>query len=263
MQHLFYDWNKVKNQINENDPFLLLDYDGTLTPLRKTPDEAILAVKTRRLIEALSKLDNCKVTLVSGRSVKNLKQFAQFKNVTYIGNHGFETQDARCNYNVPLKKDVRYALWNTHKHLRDSLSDINGIIIEDKRFTISAHHQMVSPTHLHRIKVTVKEIMSKCVRNDELSLFESKNVIEIRPTGGWNKGWAAKKVLSKYNNFLPICIGDDITDEDMFESFKGIGINIRVGKCVDSKADYYVDNVSEVQHFLNCVFELKYKKTKS
>jgi trehalose 6-phosphate phosphatase len=263
MQHLFYDWDKVKNQIKENDSFLLLDYDGTLTPLRKIPDKAILAVKTRRLIEAISKLDNCKVSLVSGRSVKSLKQLVQFKNLTYIGNHGFQTHDEKCNSNVLLHKDVRYALWNAHKRLYESLSDIKGIIIENKKFTISVHYRMVSPIHLGRIRNTVQEIMRKCVRNDQLSLFDGKNVIEIRPTGVWNKGWAAKKVLSKYNNFLPICIGDDITDEDMFEAFKGIGINIRVGKCADSKAEYYVDNVSEVQHFLNCVFDLKNKNTGS
>lgn len=263
MQHLFYNWNKVKTQIKKNDSFLLLDYDGTLTPLRKTPDEAILAVRTRRLIEAISKLDNCKVTLVSGRSVKDLKQLAQFKNVTYIGNHGFETQDEKYNSNVSLHKDIRYALWNTHKRLCESLCDIKGIIIENKKFTISVHYRMVSPIQFPRIRNTVQEIMRECARNDQLSLFDEKNTIDIRPTGGWNKGWAAKKVLSKYSNFIPICIGDDITDEDMFEAFKGIGINIRVGKCVGSKAEYYVDNVSEVCHFLDCIFDLKNKNTKS
>jgi trehalose-phosphatase len=259
MEHVFNDWNSIKNKIRENDPFLLLDYDGTLTPLRKTPNEAILALKTRRLIEAISKLENCKISLVSGRSIKNLKKLAQFKNVTYIGSHGFETQDAKSNYNVALHKDVWYALWNTHKRLCESLSDIKGIIIENKKFTISVHYRMVSPVHLRRIKVIVREIMRECVRVDQLCLFDGKNAIEIRPNGGWNKGWAAKKVLSKYNGYLPICIGDDATDEDMFESFKGVGINIRVGKCPDSKAEYYVENVSEVQHFLDCIFDLKNK----
>lgn len=260
MQHLFDDWNKIKKQIVENAPFLLLDYDGTVTPLRKTPDEAILAVKTRRLIDAISRLENCKVTLVSGRSVKNLKELAKFKNVTYIGNHGFETQDLLNNCNVALSKDIRYALWITHKRLVESLSDINGIIIEDKKFTISVHYRMVSPTHLRKIRMMIREIMRDCVRLDQLSLFDVKNIIVIRPTGEWNKGWAAKRVLSSYKGYLPICIGDDITDEDMFVSFKGVGINIRVGKCSDSIADYYVNNVSEVQHFLDCVFDLKKQK---
>ena len=263
MQHLFNDWNHIKNLITQNDPFLLLDYDGTLTPLRNTPDEAILAVKTRRLIESLSKLDNCKVSIVSGRSVKNLKQFAPCKNVIYIGNHGFETQDAKSNCNVALTKDVKYALWLTHKRLYETLSDISGIIIENKKFSLSVHYRLVSPANLRKIQATVREIMRECVRLDQLSLFYGKNVIEIRPTGDWNKGWAAKKVLSKYNGFMPVCIGDDVTDEDMFSSFKGCGISIRVGKSIKSSADYYVDNVSEVQHFLDCVFDLKYKPINS
>lgn len=80
-------------------------------------------------------------------------------------------------------------------------------------------------------------------------------VLEVRPVIEWNKGKAVEFLLeslglSNNDEFLPIFIGDDKTDEDAFkvlkESNRGFGILVSsVPK--ESNAFYSLRDPSEVQ----------------
>ncbi|WP_202800216.1 trehalose-phosphatase [Pontibacter sp. BAB1700] len=56
--------------------------------------------------------------------------------------------------------------------------------------------------------------------------------------------------LSK-GNYIPLYIGDDITDEDAFAELQGQGIGILVGEHDDkTAATYRLESVDEVRVFL-------------
>ena len=48
---------------------LLLDYDGTLTPIVAHPDLAVLSAETRRVLTTLAEMPDVSVCIMSGRSV--------------------------------------------------------------------------------------------------------------------------------------------------------------------------------------------------
>jgi trehalose 6-phosphate phosphatase len=57
-----------------------------------------------------------------------------------------------------------------------------------------------------------------------------KRVLEVRPSGSWNKGTAVAKVLREpwARGRVPVYIGDDRTDFDAFRVMKGRGLGVRV-----------------------------------
>ena len=90
-----------------------------------------------------------------------------------------------------------------------------------------------------------------------------KMVIEIRPPIVWDKGkavlWVMKRLqfISEAASILPICIGDDVTDEDTFFAVKDIGITVRVGKTDKTQASYFVENPEDVIIFLEYILKVK------
>jgi trehalose-phosphatase len=93
-----------------------------------------------------------------------------------------------------------------------------------------------------------------------LKLRPGKEILEILPAIDWNKGKAAKQVLLleslQKKSFIPICVGDDVTDEDLFRVFRNKGLTVRVGRSSASCAEYFVNDTNEVQQLLGALVDL-------
>ncbi len=78
-----------------------LDYDGTLSPIAPTPDEAVLAMSTRAALKNLAADSRYKTAIVTGRAVWKIKEILDIPGIAYIGNHGFEIESPEFsrNYN--------------------------------------------------------------------------------------------------------------------------------------------------------------------
>eukprot|EP00965_Chrysotila_dentata_P256258 6212488-Pleurochrysis_carterae.AAC.2 len=86
-----------------------------------------------------------------------------------------------------------------------------------------------------------------------------KMVYELRPSVNWNKGKAVEWLLEqikkeKHETYMPIYIGDDVTDEDAFQvmdELGGFGIIVHENPIRDNTAaSFALRNPSEVQQFL-------------
>ena len=69
---------------------LLLDYDGTLSPIAKHPDLAVMPPETKMVLERLSNHPDVFIAIISGRSQANVKEMVGIDGITYAGNHGME-----------------------------------------------------------------------------------------------------------------------------------------------------------------------------
>lgn len=58
---------------------LLLDYDGTLTPIVAHPDLAVIPPETKALLEDLSNVPNIFLAIISGRNPDNVKQMVMIQ----------------------------------------------------------------------------------------------------------------------------------------------------------------------------------------
>lgn len=69
---------------------LLLDYDGTLSPIAPRPELANLPDTNRDLLQTIISQPNVVVAIISGRGIESAKDKVGFDNFIYAGNHGYE-----------------------------------------------------------------------------------------------------------------------------------------------------------------------------
>lgn len=262
MDYLFNKWDGFKEKLKDEYIFLFLDYDGTLTPIVETPEKAIISQRTKNLLERLSKSPKCKIAIISGRVLKDIKNKVGLKNIIYVGNHGSEIKGPKIKFESPMSPGCRAILKRIKTELTQRLSLIKGIIIEDKGFSLSVHFRLVDKKQIPQVKTIVHETTIVYVVRNEVKIKPGKMVLEIRAAGEWNKGkvvlWllARQKFIIKDRTTIPIYIGDDVTDEDAFKALKDKGLTIFVGRPKPSYARYYLKNPKEVVELLRRILSL-------
>lgn len=264
MKYLFSYWERVRKTLKGKHVYLFLDYDGTLTPIVKTPNKAFMPKKTRKLLRHLSGMPNYKLAIISGRALCDIKRKVGLKNnIVYVGNHGFEINGPRIKFKSPVPLKYRWALEKIKAELQKRLSSVRGILIEDKGFSLSLHYRLVDKKNISKVKTEFyAALILYEVRND-VSVRTGKKVLEIRPPIAWDKGKVVMWLLARHKfaigpkkkEVLPIYIGDDKTDEDAFESLKGRGITIFVGKPKKTEAQFYLKDPQDVARFLGAILK--------
>jgi len=263
MKYLFSRFNKIKKLFNNKFILLLLDYDGTLTPIVKTPGKAILHKKAKELLRKLSRIPYCKISIISGRGLEDIKKMVGVKGIVYAGNHGLEIGGPEIKFESQVPLRLKSIIRNIVADMQRRLLGIKGALIEDKGLTLSIHYRLVNRKDLPAFKKVISEVINPYVAHGKIKVNEGKKVYEIKPPVEWNKGkvvlWllARQQFISGVKNVLPIYIGDDLTDEDAFKALKREGLTVFVGKPGYSKADYYLKGTEEVGKFLRLILNLK------
>src|SRR5215470_12977731 len=69
-------------------PVVFLDYDGTLTPIRDRPEEAVISDGMRKAVQRLA--ERVPVIVVSGRDREVVQRLMGLDNLIVAGDHGFD-----------------------------------------------------------------------------------------------------------------------------------------------------------------------------
>ncbi|MBK6265568.1 trehalose-phosphatase [Marivirga sp. S37H4] len=233
-------------------PVLFLDYDGTLTPIVSDPDEAILSDKARNVVSKLSK--QITVAVISGRDRKDIQSKINLDSLIYAGSHGFDISgpDGMEMQYEPGRKTLP-ALDEAEKRLNEKLQDVEGAWVERKKFAIAVHYRNVADK---KVEVVKNAVLEELEVYRELKKGSGKKILELKPDIDWDKGkalnWLMEELKLDANEYIPIFIGDDITDEDALQAVKDKGIGIMVGSH-DQKtaATYRLKNTEEAIEFLD------------
>lgn len=228
---------------------LFLDYDGTLVPIKRRPELALLHPRRRRILTNLS--EKALLSIVSGRSLPELRTLVGIDNIAYIGNHGMEIYLNDKYWIHPKAETVTLLLKDFLRSIEQKTGDFKGIFIEDKGLTGSIHYRLLAPGKRDKLK----DIINEEIRTTKglLRIAEGKMVYEIRPNLEWDKGKGVTELirwLDLKKEPLKIYIGDDITDEDVFRVLGKDDLTILVGNREDSNALHRLKDVKEVWIFL-------------
>jgi trehalose 6-phosphate phosphatase len=252
MEHLLRGWRTLEKRLTSSALLLLMDYDGTLTPIMKRPEEAVLSADMKRLLSQL--LKHYPTAIISGRSLKDIRKLVGLRKIYYAGNHGLEIYGSGLKLVNPEAKRLASTVSEICGDLKSELGNIDGVIIEDKGLTASIHYRLVAPEKLRELKRIFTETTRQHLRNGRIKITSGKKVLEIRPKIDWDKGKAVLwiiDVLKPKGGALPIYLGDDETDEDAFRALRDRGMTILVTKAPrKSNAEYFLRNVDEVKLFL-------------
>jgi len=249
-------WNKLQ----EREPVFFLDYDGTLTPIVSKPEEAFISEEMRDTLKQLA--DYFTVAIITGRDTQDVKDFIKLENLIYAGSHGYSILGPDGLFKEHEKaEEIIPALDRIEKELEEEFAEkTEGIQVERKRYAIAVHYRNARESDVPVVQETVKKMLDKY---EGFKQGEGKKVVEIKPDIDWHKGKAVLWILdalglNNRDRYLPIFIGDDITDEDAFRTLQNDGLGILVGTHGQKTAAHYsLKNVFQVKEFFEVVLQNK------
>src|SRR5690606_34369556 len=227
---------------------LLLDYDGTLTgfqdnPQNAGPDEQLLA-----LLDKINDLDQTHTVIISGRDRDTLERWFKDKDYTMITDHGVWAKEKDQSWK-PLERLRTDWMENIRPVLETFVDRTPGTFIEEKKYSLAWHYRKADPELAQIRTIELNTVVTSLISNNELTVLNGNKVIEIK-SSRVNKGRAAAYLLSRKNYDFILAIGDDWTDEYMFEEIPNWAYSIKVGY-QKSKAKYYVKSTQEVRQLLH------------
>jgi trehalose 6-phosphate phosphatase len=222
------------------------DFDGTLCPIADSPDDVVLAPTMSSLLRFMSASNRMTLAVISGRLLADIAERCP-RNVVIGGNHGLQLCGRGICFEHREAASFQRQIAVACEELQQVICAWPGAWVEDKRLTATVHYRRVlnqRPGLLFAVKKRLSQIA--------LGLFvrEGKDALDVLPCVDWDKGSALRYILQEAGPFEAcICLGDDLTDEAMFRS-NCSQLNIVVGKCDNTGANYYLSGPEEVECFL-------------
>lgn len=234
-----------------------MDFDGTLSKLAAHPEHAIFSKNMKQAVLNLIRSKRFQVSIVSGRSLKSVKQKVGIKNIFYAGNHGFEVSGPNFSWKLACVEAVEKEMPQIAQALK-KVGKIPGVYLEEKKISLSVHFRHTPKKLLSSLKKEIKKAAKPFMDRGLVKIHRGKKIFEVRPNLSWDKGRVVELLIKKLQleRSLNIFIGDDITDEDAFKVLRNKNFGIKVGSLSGSWARYGLKNTEEVEKFLVQAFSL-------
>ncbi|KAL0385573.1 UNVERIFIED_CONTAM: putative alpha,alpha-trehalose-phosphate synthase [UDP-forming] 9 [Sesamum radiatum] len=241
---------------------IFLDYDGTVvsqSSMVKSPSPEVVNV-----LNALCNDPNNTVFIVSGRGRSSLSAWlAPCEKLGLAAEHGFFLRWDKTSEWESLAADLD---WKeiVEPIMKQYTEATDGSSMEVKDSALVWHHQDADPDFGSCQAKELLDHLENVLANEPAVVRRGQHIVEVKPQGV-TKGSVAEKVLStlasngKAPDFV-VCIGDDRSDEDMFEtilnavSSSTLPAVPEIFACTvgqkPSKAKYYLDDTGDVVRLL-------------
>ncbi|CAN5312340.1 bifunctional alpha,alpha-trehalose-phosphate synthase (UDP-forming)/trehalose-phosphatase [soil metagenome] len=228
---------------------LFLDYDGTLREMEREPRAAKPTPEIRELLQGLQKLRNVDVLLVSGRSHQDLELFFPEPDFSCVAEHGATFRRAGQREWVQWDRDISYA-WK--EEIRELLRlyehSTPGSWVEEKRTSLVWHHRKTDPEFGTWKANQLTHELGTMMANEPVKIRQGRKIVEVT-SAQVSKGVAIRRLLHEHDYGAILCVGDDQTDESMFELDQPNLISIKIG-AEPSRARYRVADPAAFRRFL-------------
>lgn len=230
---------------------LLLDYDGTLAPLRRNPERAVAYPGVYTILDEMLARGRTRVVVVSGRPAAELVPLLPLKRQPEIwGAHGWErlTSDGRAEV-APLAQETREALDEAQRLIADIVPV--ALRCEVKHASVAVHWRGLSSQLVEWVRQAARDAWVPLAQRSGLRLREFDGGIELCASGR-DKGDAVETVIEETGGDFPVAyLGDDATDEDAFAALCGRGLTALVAhEARPTAADVLLKPPAEVLDFL-------------
>ncbi|GAA0748148.1 bifunctional alpha,alpha-trehalose-phosphate synthase (UDP-forming)/trehalose-phosphatase [Gaetbulibacter jejuensis] len=235
------DYNSASSKL------LLLDYDGTLAGFKNDPKDAKPDAELFELLDTIDQQENTDVVIISGRDQDTFNEWFSKKSYTLITDHGVWLKKQHTNWEAleHLKNDW---MANIQPILETFVDRTPGTFIEKKKYSLAWHYRKADPELAQIRTIELNTVLTSLISNDNLTVLKGNKVIEIK-SSNVNKGRAALRLLNEKSYDFIFSIGDDWTDEYMFEELPESAYTVKVG-FKKTKARYYVKDTDEVRTLL-------------
>ncbi|MGP1308744.1 MAG: trehalose-phosphatase [Phycisphaerales bacterium] len=233
-------------------PVLLVgsDYDGTLSPIVERPEDARPLRESIVALTALAEMPQTHVAVISGRALRQLAEMTGLSEAVHlVGSHGSEFDPDFAARLTPSQQELLARLTT---ELEVIAEQIPGATIETKPASVAFHYRNAEASQhdhaVHKVERGPAAIEGVIVKR-------GKMVIELAVTPV-SKGKALTRIRHRVGATAAVFIGDDITDEDAFETLSGPDVAVKVGD-EESIAEFRVKTVEDVAKLLAELSELR------
>ncbi|MGD8339286.1 MAG: trehalose-phosphatase [Gammaproteobacteria bacterium] len=231
---------------------VLLDYDGTLTPIVADYRRAEIDESMRATLRVLAQQHT--VGVISGRDLPDVQHRVGIDSLFYSGSHGFELAGPDGWHRAKEgAQDYISDLDQAEVALVEGLASISGHAVERKHFAIAVHYRQVDEALVGEVRRVVDRVIAGFPR---LAKSLGKKVFELKPALQWDKGRAVELLLQEIgmsaDETLALYIGDDVTDEAVFQVLRPPNISIALSDNDRvTAADYSLRDCNDVRRFLD------------
>jgi trehalose 6-phosphate synthase/phosphatase len=231
---------------------VLVDYDGTLVPIARSPDLAAPDEDVLALLHGLAAKPGVDIEIVSGRSREAIEEWFGHLSLTLWAEHGFwhrsapgEAWDAAARVAPDWMNRIRPIL-------EQFSSNTPGSHVEAKSASLAWHYRRAEREFGARQAHKLRLLLGNTLSNQAFDVLEGKKVIEVR-LRGVSKALVAQRVRAETGpDDQLVAIGDDRTDEDLFRALPSSSATIAVGNR-PTCAKYRVANYRAVRDVLRII----------
>lgn len=236
----------VSHYKNAKKRLILLDYDGTLVGFKDNPQDAKPDEALLKMLDALQSQDQTTLSLISGRDKETFENWFGQKPYNLITDHGVWMREKQNWTALEIVKTDWMA--NIKPILESFVDRTPGTFIETKAYSLAWHYRTADPELAQIRTIELQTVLTSMVANNNLSVLSGNKVIEIK-SSNVNKGRAANQLFMKNDYDFILIMGDDWTDEDMFEAAPDHAKTIKVGYS-KTKAKYKIKSPDHVRALL-------------
>jgi trehalose 6-phosphate synthase/phosphatase len=208
---------------------LLLDYDGTLVPLNDTPELAKPDPALIDLLRALASRQGTVVHIIAGRGRETLESWLGDLPVTLWAEHGLWRREVGTREWRRTMTPSREWMDRVRPVLEAAMENTPGSLIENKSDSLAWHYRMSDAVQGVEAAHALRARLEQMFPSHEVETIAASKVVEVRPHG-LHKGLAMEALVAEQPaSTLLVAMGDDRTDEDMFQYVPPTGIAIHVG----------------------------------
>jgi trehalose 6-phosphate phosphatase len=226
---------------------LLLDIDGTLLDLARTPREVWVPPGLAATLHALRERTGGALALVSGRSLNDIDLIFAPARFPAVGGHGAEMRlstdgEAVATHAPPMDPELKRRLAAIAR-----LSP--GILLEDKGYSLALHYRLAP--HAEKAIYEAVSLIRADLPNAPIEVLPGKCVCEIKQAG-FDKASGVRELMTHepFRGRRPIFIGDDVTDESVFAITPELGgLAFSVGRRANGVAGHF-ETPSDVRAWL-------------
>ena len=218
----------IEKYRNANSRLVLLDYDGTLVNYTPLPDTARLSEHLSDILIKLVGTPQTEVFIITGRGYQDIDRILDHFPINIIAEHGAMIRESgiwknQINDNAFWKETIIPILYQV------TLACPNSFV-EEKSFSLTWHYRDAEFQSGFAHSRELISILGKIIHSYNLKILDGNKVVEVM-TNEVGKGKAVKKLFEQNNYDFILSIGDDVTDEDMFEYFlqNANAVTIKVG----------------------------------
>jgi trehalose 6-phosphate synthase/phosphatase len=229
---------------------LLLDYDGTLVPFAKLPEQAQPDPEIISVLKLLSENPKNEVVVISGRDKDTLHRWLGHLPLHLVAEHGSFFRFSSGDWKASIHGEEEWK--GMIRPILDLYVDRTaGSFVEEKESALVWHFRKSEPDLAKLRTQELKDALIMMTTNLNIGVHEGNKIVEVKSIS-INKGQAIRPWLEKRNWPFIFCFGDDYTDEDMFAVLPDSAVSCKIGSG-PSNAKFRLGSPEHLRKFLSAL----------